>query len=347
MAMKRPNGSGSIYKLPGKRRRPYAVRIFDGIELKEDGNGKVKYKYLGYFEKQTEALQFLEKYNSSPVTVAKPKQENNKHKFSEIYNLYIEELQKTKELSRQSYDSRKAAFKHLKPLHNMVFETITIDDLENVVHKLSRLSPSSISNIRIVLKGMYKTAMRHKYVSEDVSALMITMSNNENANPHKPFTDEEIDLLWKHTDIKEVRLFLILIYTGMRINELLTMKSENVHLSERYIVGGLKTEAGKDRMIPLSEKIIPFLDTSNEYLITNNNKKYNYSKAKNDAKEALKSLGLDHSFHDARHTCASLMERAKVDLLHRKLILGHKSADITDHYTHVPIEDLIDDINRI
>ena len=50
--MRRPNGSGAIIKLSGKRRRPYAVRIFDGIELKPDGNGKQKYKYLGYFEKQ-------------------------------------------------------------------------------------------------------------------------------------------------------------------------------------------------------------------------------------------------------------------------------------------------------
>ena len=41
--MRRPNGSGSIIKLSGKRRRPYAVRIFDGIELKPDGNGKQKY----------------------------------------------------------------------------------------------------------------------------------------------------------------------------------------------------------------------------------------------------------------------------------------------------------------
>lgn len=347
MAMKRPNGSGSIYKLPGKRRRPYAVRIFDGIEIKEDGNGKVKYKYLGYFEKQSDALQFLEKYNSSPVTIAKPKQETNKHKFSEIYDLYIQELQKTKELSYQSYKSRNAAFKNLKPLHNMIFESLTIDDIEKVVHQLSNLSPSSINNIRIILKGMYKTAMRHKYVTEDTSALMITMSNNENANPHTPFTDDEIKILWEHKDIKEVQLYLILIYTGMRINELLTMKSENVHLSDKYMVGGSKTKAGKGRTIPLSDKIIPFLNTSNEYLITNNKKKYSYLKAKSDTDKTLQSLNLVHSFHDARHTCASLMEKARIDLLHRKIILGHKSSDITDHYTHISIEDLINDINRI
>ena len=34
MAMRRPNGSGSLIKLTGRRRRPYAVRVFDGIEIK-------------------------------------------------------------------------------------------------------------------------------------------------------------------------------------------------------------------------------------------------------------------------------------------------------------------------
>lgn len=347
MAMKRPNKSGSIIKLSGKRRRPYAVRIFNGIELKENGNGTPKYKYLAYFEKQTDALQFLEKYNSSPVELAKPKQITNKHKFSEIYDLYISELQQLKDLSPQSYNSRNSAYNLLKPLHNMIFEAITLDDIENVVHKLSDMSYSSINNVRITLRGMYKTAIRHRYVTEDVSALMITMHNNEKERPHVPFTDDEIEKLWEHKDNFYIRIYLILIYTGMRINELLKIKSDDVFLDKKYMVGGSKTEAGKNRKIPLADKIIPFLDTSNEYLISCNGKSLTYYSANKNTEKALKELGIDHTFHDARHTCATLLERANIEMLHRKLILGHSASDITEHYTHVPIESLIEDINRI
>ena len=347
--MRRPNGAGAVIKMSGKRRRPYAVRVFDGVKVDESGNGKLKYKYLGYFEKQSEALQFLEKYNSTPVTLAKPVANIGKHRFSDIYNLYIEELTlRSKKLSKQSFDSRNAAYKNLKPLHPMIFEALTLDDLENTVKMCSHMSLSTITNIMIVLKGMYKTAMRHKYVSEDLSALMIVDHLDENKRPHTPFTDQEIETLWQNTDNVYVRLYLILIYSGMRINELLSMKSKDVHLEERYMIGGLKTEAGKNRIIPISEKIVSFLDTSDEYLIIHKKgKRMSYSHALVESRKVLDDLGMNHTFHDAKHTCASLLERANVDMLHRKLILGHRISDITDRYTHVKKEDLIADINKI
>lgn len=348
MAMKRPNGTGNIVKLSGKRRRPYAVRVFDGVELKPDGNAKQKYKYVGYFEKHGDAMAFLEKYNATPVTLAKPKQVNNKHKFSEIFDLYISELEKRpKKLSNQSYQSRTAAYNNLKSLHNMVFEHITLEDLEKAASVNSNKSQSSIANIKMILKGMYKTAMRHKYVSEDLSALMIVDHLDKAKRPHNPFTEEEIDLLWKHKDEFYPGLFLILIYTGMRITELLEIKSENVYLDKKYMVGGKKTAAGRDRIIPLSDKIIPLLDTSEEYLISVERNRLSYHIATSEAHKKLATLGLSHTFHDTRHTCATLLEQANIPILHRKLILGHSSRDITDRYTHVSTKQLIEDINLI
>lgn len=345
--MKRPNGSGSVVKLSGKRRRPYAVKIFDGIKVDEQGNGHLKYKYLAYFEKQKEALKYLEKFNTSPVALVTPQANTKKHRFSDIYELYIQELKKSKSLSQQSYASRDTAYNQLKKLHNMVFEQITLEDIESVMSAYSNSSLSTVSNQRIVLKGMYKTAMRHKYIHEDISALIISSHAKEPIKPHEPFTDDEINTLWQNKDNYFIGIYIILVYTGLRINELLSIKSADVHLSERYMIGGSKTEAGKGRMIPLSEKIIPFIDTSKEYIITHKGKELEYHNALRLCNEALASIGLEHSFHDARHTCASLMERAGIDMLHRKRILGHKSNDITDHYTHIPIEDLVEDINKI
>jgi integrase len=59
-------------------------------------------------------------------------------------------------------------------------------------------------------------------------------------------------------------------------------------------------------------------------------------------------LGMYHVPHDCRHTCATLMERAKISKLHRKLILGHKIKDLTEGvYTHVSHEDLMADMIKI
>ena len=48
---------------------------------------------------------------------------------------------------------------------------------------------------------------------------------------------------------------MVLLYTGMRIDELLSMRCENVHLKEHYMQGGEKTEAGKNRIIPILDPI--------------------------------------------------------------------------------------------
>lgn len=64
-----------------------------------------------------------------------------------------------------------------------------------------------------------------------------------------------------------------MIYTGLRPKELLEILAENVHLEEKYMTGGMKTEAGKDRIIPLNDKTIPLVknryDPSKKYLINN------------------------------------------------------------------------------
>ena len=52
--MRLPNGYGSIYKIGGKRRKPFAVRITTGWE----DNGKQIIKYLGTFRTRAEALAF-------------------------------------------------------------------------------------------------------------------------------------------------------------------------------------------------------------------------------------------------------------------------------------------------
>lgn len=345
--MRRPNKSGSVIKLSGKRRRPYAVRIYKGME-EVDGRAVLKYEYIAYFEKQKDALSYLEKYNQSPVEIVKEKESTKKHKFSEIYDMWIEELQKRpKPLSENTYYSYTAAYKNLRDLHNMIFENITLEDLEHAADKNSQKSQSSMTNIRIVLKGMYKTALRHRFITEDISQLMIVSYNSEESRPHTPFTEKEINILWQHTDNYMVRILLILIYTGMRIRELLSLKTSNVYLTDRYLIGGMKTTAGKERIIPISDKIVPLIDTSHNYLITVNETNLSYDNARQELKICMKSLKMDHTFHDTRHTCSTLMEQAEIPLLHRKLILGHKSTDITDRYTHVSTEQLITDINKI
>lgn len=62
--MKRANGMGSVVKLSGKRRRPYAVKISQGLDI--DRGVRIR-KYLAYFEDRKDAELYLAKYNKKMI----------------------------------------------------------------------------------------------------------------------------------------------------------------------------------------------------------------------------------------------------------------------------------------
>ena len=337
--MRRSNGSGTVIKLSGKRRKPYAARITVGSHKNEKGEYIQSFKYIGYFEKQSEALSALEKYNVGGELPPTP----CGMRFSEIYALWDAEKPA---VSVSAQKTRFMSYKYLKPLHEMVFSKIRLTDLEEAIKPHLKKSDSTISHIKSLLKGMYRYALRHDIVDKDYSALLEVAPQNAQKRPHTPFTDSEVETLWQNKNDRTARIMLVLIYTGMRVMEYLSMPTSAFHGD--YLIGGEKTAAGRDRVIPLHRDIIPLIQPDGDRLVTNGGKPYTYDTYKEQTEKLFARLGMNHTPHDARHTCASKMEEAGIDPYHRKLILGHAISDITfGVYTHVTPEVLVEDINRI
>lgn len=61
--MKLPNGFGSVYKLPGNRRKPWIARKTTGWTPE----GKQKYYTIGYYKTREEAISALTEYNKNPI----------------------------------------------------------------------------------------------------------------------------------------------------------------------------------------------------------------------------------------------------------------------------------------
>jgi integrase len=181
------------------------------------------------------------------------------------------------------------------------------------------------------------------------------MPGNDTESNRKPFTKEEIQRLWDNVDkLDFLDTVLIMIYTGLRIGELLLIKNSDIHLEERYMRGGIKTAAGRNRVIPINKKILPLIkaryEQDHKYLVVNFKNeimKYgNYYREKWPI--IMEQLQLDHGIHDCRHTCATLLDNAGANKLSIKRILGHASQDITDKvYTHKDIEELLKAIDLI
>ena len=177
------------------------------------------------------------------------------------------------------------------------------------------------------------------------------------------FTDDEINLLVSNDKDLEARIILILIYTGMRIGELLCLKAEDIDTEKWIIVGGSKTEAGRNRIIPVHPKIREYVKLLIENVPTKDSKilnirqelfrdKYFYKYLVGLGILTAEELEVGKSPrltpHCTRHTFASLARRAGIekDVLTR--IIGHTEYSTTDeHYVSMGIDVLSNEMSKL
>ena len=106
--MKRANGTGSVTKVSGNRRKPYQVMVT--IDWTEEG--KQKRKSLGYFKTLGKAIAALENFNENPYDIS-----GGKATFSEVYEKWSE--QHFTEISDSNINGIKAAYKRCEHLYNL------------------------------------------------------------------------------------------------------------------------------------------------------------------------------------------------------------------------------------
>lgn len=365
--MKMPNGYGSVIKLSGKRRKPWAVRI-SYLQEQPDGTVKRKRKYLAYFAKQESALRYLAEYNNGAV-VAEHVKYTEVPTFAELYEKWKKYKKSLKDkLSDSTWRNYEIAFNHLTPLHPVKIINIKASDIQNCLNSHNHQSKSTIGNMRALLKGVYSYAVMNEYVEKDITQFLRFEYTKTSASIHSRFSDAEIETLWKNLYVvNNVDIVLIYIYTGLRPSELLEILTENVHLDQKYMVGGLKTENGYNRLIPLCDKILPLIknryDPNRKYLINNKfGNHYTYGTYQNgNWNTVMNKLGFQHSPHDGRYTFASLADNVGINPVCLKIIMGHAVSDeekvnfksqtgkdITKGvYTQKTMEELLKEINKL
>ncbi|WP_312199363.1 tyrosine-type recombinase/integrase [Anaerospora hongkongensis] len=340
--MKLPNGFGSVYKLSGKRRKPWVARKTIGWK----DNGQPIYEYLGYFEKREQALSALSSYNLNPYDLS-----GRKLTFSEVYTLW--EKQKYTDLGKKIKNGYRAAYKVCSSLHDMNFSEIRTAHMQKEINEWD-IGYESKKNMRILFRQLFEFADQNDLIDKDYSKFLVLEAPEEIGEQiHKPFTDEELITLWEYKEDKAAQIVLIYCYTGMRPTELVKIKTADVFLEDRYMIGGIKTKNSKSRAIPISEKIYSFIaslyNPENEYLMTDYDGPLNYDRLRGRYWLPLMlKLDFNHLPHDGRHTCATLLDNAGVNKTVVKKILGHAGTGTTEKvYTHKTIKQLVDAINLI
>lgn len=342
---RRANGTGTVYKMSGARAKPWRAVV-------TDGNKRIN---VGNYATQTDALKALSAYEPQRSAI------RDDMTLEEVYDAWIET--KTESLSESSQVMYDAAWKHLDPLRNMSIAELRTQDYQKIIDCLrASRSRSSCSKVKILASQLCKWALQNDIIDKNY-AEYIALPAEKKSDARMYFTDDEIDALWTRSSDTTAQIVLSMIYTGMRINELFALKPSDVHLDESitkdlcvsYVIGGEKTEAGRNRIIVLHSRILPFVrewhSRGGAYLLTNTQggKIDDRNWRTRSYYPLLDDLGIARiSPHKARHTFASRGAKAGISPTVLQKLMGHENYETTaDYYTHVDIAQLAEGVEML
>lgn len=325
-ALKRANGTGTVYKLQGRRTRPWVA-----------AKGKT---IIGYYDKKTAALDALARLQGRSVG------EIYNWTFAEVYEAWKDEH--FRDIGAKGIESYERAYDVFEPLHDRKFRELRTADYQIVIDKYSDKSHSLLSKFKQLATQMSQWGIRQELITTNFASFI---KLPENVKKEKEiFSEEDIQKL-EADGSQAAKLALMMVYTGMRIGELFGLRTENVH--ETYVIGGEKTEAGRNRIIPIrSEGRKYFAEfkerAKGELLISGyDGQKVIANFRKRDYYPLLERLGISKKTpHATRHTFASwaVANNIKPELLQK--MLGHADYSTTANiYEHFDIDQLIDAID--
>lgn len=343
-----PNGFGQISKIKNRNlRKPYRALV---TMKDEKGNSKVKpLRPISYFSTYKEAYEALLENSKSPYEKLK------ESTFLEVYEKWFDEKKNTISSSRQ--ETYVATIKHLRAIWNMKMIDIKSIHLKEVLSSIT--STSTEKNAKILLNQVFDYAIENEIVDKNY-ARIIKVNDDLNLvkHPHRSLKEEEIKILLCHSNDLISEMLLMQCYTGMRPGELVSIQIENVHLNERYIIGGKKTKAGINRVIPIHDFIFPLFEKhyqlakqyQSKFLLMNkHHQPMTYRNYQFHFCEFCKENHIeDCRLHDCRKYFVTIAKRYKVDEYAIKRIVGHAIRDITESvYTERSLAWLLEEINKI
>ena len=337
---KLPNGFGQITELknPNLRNR-FRVMVSQG----KTEYGRPIQKLLkpkAYFPTYKEAYEALLKYHKDPFDL------NDSTTIEELHTKWIEKI-------KEKAKNYSPAWKYCSPIYDLSVRELRPKHIKSCI--TDGVPPTIRPLIKIMFNLMLDYAVEYELVDRNCARSFEISSdiNNEieeNKKEHMSFADEEISKMVSSVGvIPEIDLILIQCYMGWRPRELCLLRLEDVNLDKNYIIGGLKTEAGKGRIVPIHPYIKPFIEARYEQakllgpeylcqvkLVTKTGKEsfipVKYQKYRSIFDNMLETLQLnqEHRPHDPRKHFVTMAKKYKLDEYAIKRIVGHRIDDITE-----------------
>lgn len=289
---------------------------------------------------------------------------SEKMSIKEALERYEREVIPTKSLATQGREQSR--LKLLKnEFGNYSLAALTADIVAEF--RDARLSSGKANNtvrLELALLGhLYSTAIKDWHIALPTNPVaQIKKPSPGKGRDNRVSTKDQERLLIalkKHSNPMLSWIFEIAIETGMRRNEILTLRTYQVNI-ERRIVSLSDTKNGDARTVPLTKIATQVFNEALNYPMRpkdcdliffgelGKDKKrspYQFDKI---WREIRDSIGLSHlHFHDSRHEAVSRLVEAGFSDQEAASISGHKSMQMLRRYTHLRAEDLVGKLDKI
>jgi integrase len=289
--------------------------------------------------------------------------EYNKNPIGEIRDITLREIyEKWSEkeyniLDRSTANGYRAVWKRLEVLADEQVRAIKTSHLQDIIEGMIKegLSRSSLEKAKTLCGILFEIAKNDDIIDTNY-ARAIKLPKSRKAKK-ETFTDLDIAMLERAVSAGDIwaGTILILIYTGLRISELLKLTRFNIDLQLRVISGGVKTDAGKDRIVPIHPKIWQYVqywyDSKGPRLIHRDGQAISVDYYRKSLfYPSLERAGIKRHLtpHATRHTFGTLLSRANANTKHIQDLMGHTDYALTANvYTHPHIEELRNAIESI
>lgn len=367
-----PNGFGQISEIKNQNLRN-RFRAMVTVGKTSTGRAIVKpLKPESFFPTYNDAYAALIEYNKNPydldiaITV--------KELYEKWTDVYFKKLK-----SESGTRTVTSAWAYCSSVYDMRVSDIRARHIKGCMDEgiaiikgeARRPTPGLQGRIKSMFNLMLDYALEYEIVDRNYARTFnisddVVREREKAKRGHLPFSDKEMEILWENINTtKYVDVVLIQCYSGWRPQELGLIRLENVNLDDWTFMGGMKTEAGTNRIVPIHPKIRDLViarykeaeSLESEYLINctdtvthRSNLLFTYDKYQKRFVKLRDRLELNpqHRAHDGRMHFITMAKKCDVDEYAIKYIVGHAITDITERvYTKREIDWLTDEMKKI
>ena len=325
--MKRGNGQGCAIKT-GKTYRAVLNHYEDGKRYQKTKRG---------FKTRKAALEWCAANNEWATYAGSPT-------FADVY----------REWSASHFptisDKRQQQYKHVYDvaisLHDKLMRDLGVRHYQAIINA-QKNTYDTRKMYRQVFSMMSDYAIRAGYIATNYAKLCELPPESKPIK--RAFTEAEIakmEKLYATTKDLAAGAALIMIYTGMRWGEISTISPTNIFIDDGYLIGGIKTDAGKHGEIMLIEHVRPIvqdlmLPVNRIGKLSSEGFRKAYNKMQDD-------LGIPrHTVHECRHTTATILAQKGIQPAVITEIMRHTSYAQTMDYTHIQRDDKLAGLDKM